>query len=194
LVAASALPAPLAPLPRPPTALVATQAATLPLNRVWLSFFSPDLVYVPSSNTLCSTGLNASSTGDCGFAVVKSAIAALAASGIDVLLSMGGWDGSCWPLPYTVYSVGGYGTSTPNYFKIQQYCNGQISNASPANEFCYTCEPPSANETMNNFAMFVGAWAARGTMGARRADPPTPPPVPLQSPSGPTRGRRRCST
>ena len=29
-----------------------------------------------------------------------------------------------------------------------------MNNASPANEYCYTCEPPSANETLNYFGMF----------------------------------------
>jgi hypothetical protein len=58
-------------------------------------------------------------------------------------------------LQYTYYSVGGYGTSTPNYWKIQQYSsNGQLSGCTDSNEFCYTCEPPAQNDTMNDFGMF----------------------------------------
>ena len=85
---------------------------------------------------------------------------------------------------YTRYSVAGYGTkyvmssarvsralgteprcaprrrsllpacSTPNYWKVQQFCGGSVDNASPANEFCYTCEPPSSNETLSDFGIF----------------------------------------
>ncbi len=29
-----------------------------------------------------------------------------------------------------------------------------MNNASPANEWCYTCEPPSSNETLNSFDIF----------------------------------------
>ncbi len=29
-----------------------------------------------------------------------------------------------------------------------------MNNASPENEYCYTCEPPAANETLNNFDLF----------------------------------------
>ena len=29
-----------------------------------------------------------------------------------------------------------------------------MNNASPDNEYCYTCEPPAANETLNNFDLF----------------------------------------
>lgn len=140
--------------------LLAGSAATLPINRLWISFFSPTLTYEPGSNTLQYAGLNVSQSGDYGFGAIKSAIATLKAGGVDVLLSMGGWDFNCFPYAYTRYSVAGYGTSTPNYWKVAQYCGGSVDNASPANEFCYTCEPPYANETLADFGIFPEpAWS-----------------------------------
>jgi len=50
--------------------------------------------------------------------------------------------------------VAGYGTSTPNYWKVVEYCSGDVANAAPSNEYCYTCEPPSSNETLNSFDLF----------------------------------------
>ena len=35
-----------------------------------------------------------------------------------------------------------------------QYCGGDVNNAAPSNEYCYTCEPPTANETANDFDIF----------------------------------------
>jgi hypothetical protein len=67
---------------------------------------------------------------------------------------MGGWDGNCFPYAYARYSVAGYGTSTPNFWKIEQFCGGDINNASPANEYCFVCEPASANESLGMFNMF----------------------------------------
>jgi hypothetical protein len=58
------------------------------------------------------------------------------------------------PYFYTRYSVAGYGTSTPNYWKIQEYCGGDVNNASPENLFCYTCEPPDQNSTYSDFDFF----------------------------------------
>lgn len=135
-------------------ALLASSAATLPLTRVFVSFVSPSLVYVPGSSTLANTGLNISSAADGGFAALKASVATLTAAGVDVLISMGGWDYNCFPYAYTRYSVAGYGTNTPNYWKIQEYCGGDVNAASEANEWCFTCEPPAANETINYFGIF----------------------------------------
>jgi len=93
--------------------LLSQNAATLPINRLWISFFSPTMMYVPGSNTLQYTGLNISQNGDYGFGALKTAITSLKAGGVDVLLSMGGWDYNCFPYAYTRYSVAGYGTNTP---------------------------------------------------------------------------------
>jgi len=111
-------------------------------------------VYVPGSNTLKYTGLNVSTTGDAGFADLKSAISTLQASGVDVFLSVGGWNYNCFPYLYAYYSVGGYGTSTPNYWKIQQYGGGSLSGCTAANEYCYVCEPPSEGTDLNSFYIF----------------------------------------
>jgi hypothetical protein len=95
---------------------------------------------------------------------LNASIATLTASGIEVVISMGGWDFNCFGYLYTRYSVGGYGTSTPNYWKIQEYCDSNLDNSSPANEWCYTCEPPYANETLGDFAIFPEpAWSSTWT-------------------------------
>ena len=73
-------------------ALLAGSAATLPISRLFISFVTPTMVYVPSSNTLATTGLNLSQTGDEGFAALKASVGALSAAGVDVILSLGGWD------------------------------------------------------------------------------------------------------
>ena len=76
---------------------LSSHAATLPLTRIFLGFFSPTLVYIPGSNNLSNCGLSLSSVPDGGFAALKQAIGTLTASGIKVLLSMGGWDFNCFP-------------------------------------------------------------------------------------------------
>ena len=145
--------------------LLSDNAATLPITRLFLGFLSPTMVYVKGSANLSQVGLSLSAAPDGGFAVLKAAISKLSRAGIDVMLSIGGWDFNCFPYLYTRYSVAGYGTSTPNYWKIQQYCAGDVNNAAASNEYCYTCEPQSANETLNDFNMFPEpayspTWAA----------------------------------
>jgi len=140
---------------------LAAHAPLLPITRLWIGFVSPTMVYVPGSNTLAYTGLNMSAAADGGFAALQSAVTTIVASGVDVLVSLGGWDGSCFPLLYERNSVAGFGTGTPNYFKVDEYCGGDPTQGSPANEFCYVCEPPAENETMNAFAIFPEpAWSA----------------------------------
>jgi hypothetical protein len=48
------------------------------------------MVYVPGSANMSLAGLQLSSAADGGYSVLKSAITALQAGGVDVLLSMGG--------------------------------------------------------------------------------------------------------
>ena len=160
---------------------LSSAAATLPVTRVFLGFFTPTMVYVSGSDNITQVGLQLSSAPDGGFAALKAAVTALQAAGVDVLLSMGGWDAACFPYAYTRYSVGGYGTSTPNYWKIQEYCGGDINAASAANEWCYTCEPPAANETINDFDLFPEpsfspTWkAAIAYVATGAASAPVPP-------------------
>lgn len=135
-------------------AKLADAAATIPINRLWVSFFSPTMSYIPGSNTLVATGLHISNSSDGGFADLKKSIAKLQAGGVEVFLSMGGWNYNCWPYMYTRYSVGGYGTSTPNYWKIQQNCGGSIDNANEGNMWCYTCEPKSEKTSLESFTIF----------------------------------------
>ena len=134
---------------------MAENASTLPITRLWLAFISPTMYYEPNSNTLNGTGLNNSSTeSDGGFAEVKDAIKKLETSGVQVFLSMGGWDYNCFSYFYARYSVGGYGTHTPNYWKIKQYGKGNLDNCTVENQFCYTCEPPTEHSSMNDFGLF----------------------------------------
>jgi orotidine-5'-phosphate decarboxylase len=67
---------------------------------------------------------------------------------------MGGWNYNCFPYLYARYSVGGYGVDTPNYWKIQTFGNGSIDNCKEENQFCYVCEPPSEDTTLNDFQIF----------------------------------------
>jgi len=133
---------------------LAASASTLPVNRIWFGFFSPTLVYQAGSKTLNATGLDLSNTGDYGFAALQNATKQLVAGGVEVYLSMGGWNYNCYPYLYARYSVGGYGTSTPNYWKIDQYGNGNLNNCVASNQFCYVCEPPSEGTSLNDFVIF----------------------------------------
>ncbi|KAG0006141.1 hypothetical protein BGZ65_009281, partial [Modicella reniformis] len=89
-------------------AALAQNAANIPVNRIYLSFARPGMVYVPGSNTLEHVGLNYANGGDYGFADLKARVAQLRAGGVEVYLSVGGWNYGCWPYVYTQYSVGGY--------------------------------------------------------------------------------------
>lgn len=133
---------------------LAANAKTIPVNRIWVSFFSPTMTYVAGSKNLQDTSLNVTSDSDGGFAAIRSAISDLQAAGVEVFLSMGGWNYNCFPYLYARYSVGGYGTSTPNYWKIQQYGNGNIDNCVESNQWCYVCEPLSEGTTVGSFSIF----------------------------------------
>lgn len=134
--------------------ILAAQAKTLPVNRLWFSFFAPTLVYYPGSYTLEHARLNVSKTGDFGFVAIKQAIDTLQAAGVEVFLSMGGWNYNCFPYMYARYSVGGYGQSTPNYYKIETFGKGDINNCVDSNQYCYVCEPPTENTTLSDFQIF----------------------------------------
>lgn len=135
-------------------AKLAEGAAKIPINRIWVAFLSPDMVYKTGSNTLKNTGLHISNSSDGGYAELKKSITALQAGGVEVFLSMGGWNYNCWPYMYTRYSVGGYGTATPNYWKVTEFCSGSLDKADESNMWCYTCEPPSAHTSLKSFVIF----------------------------------------
>jgi len=81
---------------------LAEHAATIPVNRLWVAFFDPTLVYQPGSNTFADTGMQTGSTeADLGFAEVKAAITTLQKNGVEIFLSMGGWNYNCFPALYT---------------------------------------------------------------------------------------------
>ncbi|ORY31152.1 hypothetical protein BCR33DRAFT_550182 [Rhizoclosmatium globosum] len=84
---------------------LARTAAKKPFNRVTLAFLRPDMYYVPDSNTLEHADIGYSSTGDFGFSDLKLAVAAIQKAGVEVFLSMGGWDYSCFPYAYLQYSI-----------------------------------------------------------------------------------------
>jgi hypothetical protein len=81
-------------------AALAAKADSIPVNRVWVAFFSPDMVYKSGSNTLKNTGLHISDGADGGFAELKKYIGLLKAGGVETFLSMGGWNYNCWPYMY----------------------------------------------------------------------------------------------
>jgi len=145
---------------------VASHAATIPVNRIWVAFFSPTLFYKPGTNSFNETGMETgSSEADMGFAEVKTAIKTLQDNGVEVFLSLGGWNYNCFPAIYTRYSIGGYGTHTPNYWKIQEYGDGNIDNCNEANMWCYSCEPKSEDTTIDSFSIFpepknAATWTA----------------------------------
>ncbi|KAJ3062419.1 hypothetical protein HDU98_001724, partial [Podochytrium sp. JEL0797] len=142
-----------------PTKLAALAAAapSLPLTRLVLSFARPDLVYSPSSFTLANVGLGLfnASVQDLGFAALKAAVATLQAGGVEVFLSVGGWNYNCFSYLYMVskYSIAYFSTG-PNVWKISQYGNGTASGCTVANQFCYVCEPPSEGTTLSAFTIF----------------------------------------
>jgi hypothetical protein len=81
---------------------------------------------------------------------------------------------------YARYSVGGYGTSTPNYWKVQQYGGGSLDGCTPDNMFCYVCEPPSENTTFASFEIFPepehsDTWQAATKMVEAHANATHPP-------------------
>jgi len=156
--------------------LLASKAKSggLPLTRVWLAFVSPTMTYVPGSKTLEGTGLD-----DLSFTKTAQAVADLEASGVEVFLSMGGWNYNCYPYMYARYSVAGYGQHTPNYWKIKKYGQGDIDNCDASNMFCYTCEPPSENSTLSDFSIFPEpsgseSWEAAKKYVESNAGSPTP--------------------
>ena len=73
-------------------ASLVANAATIPVNRIYLAFASPTMTYVPGSSTLNGTGLSgfsASPGADAGFAELKAMVATLAAAGVETFISMG---------------------------------------------------------------------------------------------------------
>ncbi|KAF9176245.1 hypothetical protein BGZ50_001257, partial [Haplosporangium sp. Z 11] len=66
---------------------LADNAATIPVNRIFLAFARPGMVYVPGSNTLEHVGLGYTNGGDFGFADLKARVTTLQANGVEVFLS-----------------------------------------------------------------------------------------------------------
>ncbi len=58
----------------PELAALADQAATIPVSRLWLSFFAPTMVYYQRSYTLEHSRLNVSNSGDFGFAAIQASV------------------------------------------------------------------------------------------------------------------------
>jgi len=159
---------------------LANNAASIPVNRIWVAFFSPTLVYKPGTNTFADTGMETGSTAqDLGFSEVKQAVKTLQDNGVEVYLSMGGWNYNCFPALYTRYSIGGYGTHTPNYWKIEEFGQGSIDNCNEDNMWCYSCEPQSEGTSLDSFSIFPepknsDTWAAATQYVESKAGGKTP--------------------
>ncbi|KAI9328149.1 hypothetical protein BDR26DRAFT_874417 [Obelidium mucronatum] len=132
---------------------LASNAAKIPVNRIFLSFVAPTMVYVPGSKTLKYADIGYKKGGDYGFAEVKKYVGLLQKGGVEVFLSMGGWNFNCFPYFYMKYSISSFPTG-PNYWKIQQYGNNSASNCNATNMWCYVCEPQSSNTTLSDFVIF----------------------------------------
>ena len=152
--------------------VLAQNAATIPFTRLYLAFLNPTLVYEAGSKTLNNTGLDSFDFSD-----VATATQQLIAGGVEVFLSMGGWNAGCFPYFYARYSVGGYGTSTPNFWEIQEYGGGDVDNCVESNQFCWVCEPQSEGTTLSAFNMFPepkghATWeAAKSYIEGKASDP-----------------------
>lgn len=132
---------------------LADNAATIPINRLFVSFFRPDMVYIPGENSLKRVGLKyGAQSGDHGYAEVKSYIDKLKAGGVEVFLSLGGWSYNCWPYAYLRYAVAPYGGDNAEI--IKKYGGGNIDNCNAGNLYCYACDPPSNGDTMGSFTYF----------------------------------------
>jgi hypothetical protein len=131
-------------------AALARKAKEIPVNRIWIAFFSPNMVYKAGSQDLSNSGLSA----NFDFSKMKKHIKLLQKDGVEVFLSMGGWDYNCFPYLYMRYSVGGYGTHTPNFWSIEKYGGGSVDGCTTENEYCYVCEPKSSGESLSNFEIF----------------------------------------
>jgi hypothetical protein len=153
--------------------VLAASAATIPFTRLYLSFLSPSMLYTAGSKTLKGTGLDKFQFSD-----VASGVADLIKGGVEVFLSMGGWNACCNPYFYARYSVAGYGDHTPNFWEINQYGGGDINKCVESNQFCYVCEPPTENTTLAAFDMFPEpkghpTWeAAKSYVSSKASDPP----------------------
>ncbi|KAG0196787.1 hypothetical protein BGX28_009751 [Mortierella sp. GBA30] len=133
---------------------LADNAANIPINRLFISFARPDLVYKPDSHTLKDVGLNYNNKDpDFGFDDLKKQVTKLRAGGVEVFLSVGGWNYGCFPYLYTYFSIAEYGKG-PNFYKITDYGGGSVSGCNESNMWCYTCEPKDYNTTLADFNIF----------------------------------------
>ncbi|KAJ3027556.1 UNVERIFIED_CONTAM: hypothetical protein HDU68_003592 [Siphonaria sp. JEL0065] len=126
--------------------LLADNAATIPVNRIFLSFVRPDMYYIPGSFDLKGVGLNYNNTQpDYGFAEVKKYTEILQKNGVEVFISMGD----------AKFSINDYGSTTPTYQStIQKYAGGDISKCNESNQYCWACEPPSNGNKLEDFTIF----------------------------------------
>ena len=135
------------------------QRGGLPINRIWLAFFRPDidyshcieketLDYTPWNNSdwngrppsggcgFMKSGHDGKAIGDGGYQDLKKIIKNFTTANrkVEVFLSMGGWNFNCFPELYTINSIASYPSNGPNYFKIKGNCS-----LDPV--WCGTCEP-----------------------------------------------------
>ncbi|KAI8350205.1 hypothetical protein B0O80DRAFT_428554 [Mortierella sp. GBAus27b] len=114
---------------------LADNADKIPINRLFLSFARPTMVYGPDSKTLQHVGLVYSDKGDHGFADIKAQVEKLQKGGVQVFLSVGGWNYGCYP--------------------IQKY--GGFQGCTEKNQWCYVCEPEEQQTTAADFDIFPQA-------------------------------------
>ena len=95
------------------------------------------------------------------------------------------------PSPNQGNSVAGYGTHTPNYWKVQKF--GGPSNCTASNQYCFVCEPRSEQTSLDlSFAIYPEPAKASTWQAANPNSNPDPDPDPDPNPNL-TRRRRRTS-
>ncbi|ORY38391.1 hypothetical protein BCR33DRAFT_854053 [Rhizoclosmatium globosum] len=134
---------------------LAANATRLPLTRLVVSFARPDMVYIPQSRTLKHVGLGlaTNTSSDYGFELLANATRQLQAGGVEVFLSVGGWNYNCFAFLYMKYSIA-YFPVGPNAWKLSMYGLGSMSGCTEANQYCYVCEPPSEGTKLSDFSIF----------------------------------------
>ena len=128
------------------------------VNRIYLAFFNPTIQYKSGD------GLKAEYLPDfldnpefqrsphTAFTYLKQWITQMKTAGVEIYLTMGGWNYNCFPNPYMIDSVGGYGTSTPNFWKIKNLVGGDRTKCTLDNQYCYVCEDKGQIEDNNDLA------------------------------------------
>ena len=124
------------------------------VNRIYLAFFNPTIQYTNGEGLKQeylpefhkNTAFNAPTQAESekkAFDSLKDWISQMTKAGVEIYLSMGGWNYNCFPYAYMKYSIGAYNPS-PNFWKIKKF-GGDTTDCNEDNQYCYVCEDKSEN-------------------------------------------------